>query len=107
MSDFLDAVHERVVVFDGAMGTSVQARGLGPEDFGGLEGCNEVLVRTRPEVIRDIHAEFLAVGCDVVETDTFGGAPWVLDEYGLGEDTEALNAAAASVAHTACDDVPT
>jgi 5-methyltetrahydrofolate--homocysteine methyltransferase len=106
MSDFLDAVHERVVVFDGAMGTSVQARGLGPEDFGGLEGCNEVLVRTRPEVIRDIHAEFLAVGCDVVETDTFGGAPWVLDEYGLGEDTEALNAAAASVAHTACDDVP-
>jgi 5-methyltetrahydrofolate--homocysteine methyltransferase len=103
---FLDAVRDRVVIFDGAMGTSVQSRDLTPEDFGGLEGCNEVLVRTRPGVVRDIHAEFLAVGCDVVETDTFGGAPWVLDEYDLGDDTEALNEAAAGVAREACDEVP-
>jgi 5-methyltetrahydrofolate--homocysteine methyltransferase len=98
-------VAERVVVFDGAMGTSIQARDLSADDFGGLDGCNEVLVRTRPDVIRDIHAEFLAVGCDAVETDTFGGAPWVLDEYGLGEETEALNEAASRVAREACDEV--
>ncbi len=106
MSDFLAAVRDRVVVFDGAMGTSVQARELCADDFAGLEGCNEVLVRTRPEVVRDIHEEFLAVGCDVVETDTFGGAPWVLDDYDLGAETEALNEAAARLAREACDEVP-
>ncbi|HUH06576.1 MAG TPA: methionine synthase [Egibacteraceae bacterium] len=106
MADFLTAVSQRVVIFDGAMGTSVQARDLSPEDFGGLEGCNEVLVRTRPDVIRDIHSEFLAVGCDAVETDTFGGAPWVLDEYGLGADTESLNEAAARIAREACAQFP-
>ncbi len=103
MSDFLTAVSQRVVVFDGAMGTSIQERDLGPADFDGLDGCNEVLVRTRPDVVGDIHAGFLAAGCDVVETDTFGGAPWVLDEYGLGADTEALNELAARIARDACD----
>jgi 5-methyltetrahydrofolate--homocysteine methyltransferase len=106
MSDLLRAISERVVVFDGAMGTSIQARDLSPEDFDGLDGCNEVLVRTRPDVIRDIHAEFLAVGCDVVETDTFGGAPWVLAEYDLEDETESLNEAAARLAREACDDLP-
>ena len=105
MADFLAAIAERVVVFDGAMGTSLQTRDLSLEDFGGLEGCNEVLVRTRPDVVRDVHREFLAVGCDAVETDTFGGAPWVLDEYGLGADTEALNEAAARLARDAVDEV--
>ena len=107
MSEFLDALDRRVVVFDGAMGTSVQQLGLGPDDFGGLEGCNEVLVRTRPEAIRDIHTSFLAVGCDAVETDTFGSTPWVLDEYGLGADTEDLNEAAAGLARAACDEATT
>jgi 5-methyltetrahydrofolate--homocysteine methyltransferase len=101
--DFLDQLARGVLVFDGAMGTSIQERDLQPEDFGGLDGCNEVLVRTRPEVIRTIHEDFLAVGCDVVETDTFGGAPWVLDEYGLGDDTEELNERAARLAREACD----
>ncbi len=105
MVDFLAELARRVVIFDGAMGTSVQARELGPEDFDGLDGCNEVLVRTRPDVIRDIHAEFLAVGCDAVETDTFGGAPWVLDEYGLGAETEDLAERAARIAREACDEV--
>ena len=68
MTDFLAELARRVLVFDGAMGTSIQARDLGSADFGGLEGCNEVLVRTRPDVIRDIHESFLAVGCDAVET---------------------------------------
>ncbi len=105
MSSFLSALSERVVVFDGAMGTSIQDRDLSPEDFGGLDGCNEVLVRTRPDVIRAIHSEFLAVGCDAVETNTFGGAPWVLDEYGLGAQTESLNELAARIARDACDEV--
>jgi methionine synthase I (cobalamin-dependent) len=59
MSDFLAAARERVVIVDGAMGTSLQAYDLTPEDFDGLDGCNEVLVRTRPDVIREVHREFL------------------------------------------------
>jgi 5-methyltetrahydrofolate--homocysteine methyltransferase len=102
---FLAAARQRVVILDGAMGTSIQAEDLGPDDFGGpdLEGCNEVLVRTRPDIIEEIHASFLEVGCDAVETDTFGGAPWVLDEYGLGDDCEELNRLAAEIARRACD----
>ncbi|MDP9022679.1 MAG: methionine synthase [Actinomycetota bacterium] len=101
---FLAAMRSRVVVLDGAMGTSIQELGLDADDFGGpaLEGCNEVLVRTRPDVIEAIHTSFLEVGCDAVETDTFGGAPWVLDEYGLADDCEDLNRLAAQIARRAC-----
>ena len=104
MSGFLEAVNRRVVVVDGDMGTSLQTAGLTPDDFGGLDGCNEVLVRTRPDVVAEVHRSFLAVGVDAVETDTFGGAPWVLDEYGLGTETEALGEAAARIARQACDE---
>ncbi len=102
---FLDALGERTVVLDGAMGTSVQEADLSAADFGGdaLEGCNEVLVRTRPDVVDAVHRSFLEVGCHAVETDTFGGAPWVLDEYGLGAETEDLNRRAAEIARSACD----
>jgi 5-methyltetrahydrofolate--homocysteine methyltransferase len=102
---FLDVLRERVVVFDGAMGTSLQERDLDADDFGGpdLEGCNEVLVRTRPDVVEAIHREFLEVGCDAIQTDTFGGAPWVLDEYGLHDDAYELNRLAAEVARRAAD----
>ncbi|HKJ56482.1 MAG TPA: homocysteine S-methyltransferase family protein, partial [Nitriliruptoraceae bacterium] len=100
---FLDAIGRQVLVVDGAMGTSLQDADLAPQDFGGdaLDGCNEVLVRTRPDVIVDIHRSFLSVGCTILETDTFGGAPWVLDEYDLGDDTEELNATAARLANQA------
>jgi 5-methyltetrahydrofolate--homocysteine methyltransferase len=102
---FLDALGSRTVVLDGAMGTSVQEAGLVAADFGGdaLEGCNEILVRTRPDVVDRVHRSFLEVGCHAVETDTFGSAPWVLDEYGLGAETEELNRRAAELARTACD----
>ncbi len=101
----LTAMRERVVVFDGGMGTSLQYAGLSPADFGGedLDGCNEVLVRTRPDVIDRVHRGFLEVGVHAVQTDTFGGAPWVLDEYGLGADTEDLNRQAAEIARAAAD----
>ena len=104
MHDFLDTMRRRVLVLDGAMGTSLQQHALSSEDFGGLEGCNEVLVRTRPDIVADVHSRFLATGCDAVETDTFGGAPWVLDEYGLGDECEELNRRAAEIAVQACAD---
>ena len=72
MSDFLKAVNERVVVYDGAMGTNIQFRNLTADDYWGKEGCNELLVLSRPDVIADIHADFFRVGCDVVESNTFG-----------------------------------
>ncbi len=98
MSDFLKAVNERVVVYDGAMGTNIQFRNLTPEDYWGKEGCNELLVLSRPDVIADIHASFYSVGCDVVETDTFGSTRIVLAEYGLEDRTRELNLAACKVA---------
>src|SRR5215470_12305686 len=80
-----ELMEQRVLVLDGAMGTMLQQRDLHAEDFGGaaLKGCNEVLVRTRPDVVLDIHRKYFAAGADIVETDTFGGTPLVLAEYGL------------------------
>src|SRR5438067_3311928 len=100
MRSFLDTLRERVVVFDGATGTNLQTRDLGPEDFGGatLEGCNEMLVVTRPGVIADLHRSFFEVGVDAVETDTFGAFPVVLAEYGIADRTFELNRAAARIA---------
>jgi 5-methyltetrahydrofolate--homocysteine methyltransferase len=100
VSAYLDAVRERVVIFDGATGTNLQLRHLGPDDFGGaaLEGCNEILVDTRPDVIAELHRSFFDVGCDVVETDSFGSLPWVLAEYGLAARTRELATKAARIA---------
>ncbi len=109
MADYLDLLRERVVVFDGAMGTNIQQADLGPDDFGGaeLEGCNEVLVRTKPEVIAAVHDSFLAVGVDVVETDTFGAFGPVLAEYGLQDEAYELNLAAARIATEVASDYST
>src|ERR1700677_5018308 len=100
MTTYLEAVRERVVIFDGASGTNLQLRHLGPDDFGGtaLEGGNEILVETRPDVIEDLHRSFLEVGCDVVETDSFGSLPWVLAEYGLADRTRELATKSARIA---------
>ena len=100
---------ERILVLDGATGTMLQAKELGPEDFGGpeLEGCNEVLVRTRPDVITDVHRAYLAAGADIIETDTFGGTPLVLSEYGLEAEARALNRMAAELAVTAAREAST
>ncbi len=86
MSSFLDALNDRVLVFDGAFGTWAQNHDLSPDDFGGaaLEGCNENLVFTRPDLIRQMHDEFFAAGVDAVETATFGAFPIVLAEYDIG-----------------------
>jgi len=97
---------QRVLVLDGAMGTMLQQRELTAADFGGaaLEGCNEILVRTRPDVVLDIHRKYFAAGADIVETDTFGGTPLVLGEYGLAADARDLNAKAAQLARQAANE---
>jgi 5-methyltetrahydrofolate--homocysteine methyltransferase len=109
MQPYLQAVSERVVIFDGATGTNLQMRDLTADDFGGAsnEGCNELLVVTRPDVIADLHASFYAVGVDVVETDSFGSLPWVLAEYQMPERTHELALAAARIARGVADDFAT
>ncbi|HEV7388516.1 MAG TPA: methionine synthase [Gemmatimonadaceae bacterium] len=104
-SRYLDELKRRVLVYDGAMGTNIQRHNLSPEDFGGkaLEGCNDYLVITRPDVIQEIHESFLAVGCDVVETCTFQSTPRRLHEWGLGDKVREINVAAARLARAACD----
>ena len=98
MSDFLKAVQERVVIYDGAMGTNIQFRNPSVDDYWGKEGCNELLVLSRPDIIKDIHADFYKVGCDVVETDTFGATRVVLAEYDLQDKVHEINLAAAKLA---------
>ncbi len=86
--DYLGAVRERVVVFDGGMGATLEQFDLTQEDYGGLEGkCHEALVLNRPDVIEGVHASMLEAGAEVVETDTFQGSRLKLDEWGLGEHT--------------------
>ncbi|MGI9101676.1 MAG: methionine synthase [Terriglobales bacterium] len=98
MSDFLKAVKERVVIYDGAMGTSIQSMNPSVDDYWGKEGCNELLVLSRPDLIRDIHAGYFAAGCDVVETNTFGATRIVLGEYQLESKVGEINRAAAKLA---------
>ena len=96
----LDALDQRILVLDGAMGTMIQQRDLTAADFGGpaLEGCNENLVLTRPDVIKDIHRQYFLAGANIVETDTFGGTPLVLAEYGLADKAREINRVAAKIA---------
>jgi 5-methyltetrahydrofolate--homocysteine methyltransferase len=96
-------------VFDGATGTSLQGLDLTAEDFGGpeLEGCNENLAVTKPEAVKAVHRQFLEVGCDVIETDTFGAASIVLAEYGLEDKAFELNKRAAELAREMADEFST
>ena len=105
MNDYLAALHDRVLVFDGAMGTELMALELTGGDFGGdrYHGCNEALVLSRPDVIRRVHDAYLAAGADVVETDSFTASRLKLDEYGLGAKTADINRDAARIAREACD----
>jgi len=92
---FREAVAQRVLVFDGAMGTQIQRHELKAAEFGGQEGANDLLTLTRPDLIEDIHARYFAAGCDAVETNTFGSSRLKLDEYGLGHRTYEVNFKAA------------
>src|SRR6266513_986673 len=104
-SPYLEALSRRVLIYDGAMGSNIQRYNLSAEDFGGkaLEGCNDNLVLTRPDVIRAIHESFLEVGVDVVETCTFQSTPRRLAEWGLLDKVRDINIAAARIARAAAD----
>ncbi len=102
---YLDAVADHVVVFDGAMGTSIQRYPLTAADFGGAayEGCNDYLTITRPDVIEAIHSGFLAAGAEVIETNTFRSNRLTLADYGLADRVLEINRAAAALARRLCD----
>src|SRR4051812_48254683 len=100
--DYLAAVHERVVVFDGGMGATLEQFDLTAEDYGGLKGrCHEALVLHRPDVIEGLHSSMLEAGADVLETDSFQGSRLKLEEWGLGEHTLEVNRGAAEIARKA------
>lgn len=101
---FLKRSLEKVIIADGAMGTMIQQRNLSADDFGGLDGCNENLVLTRPDVIREIHAAYFAAGADLVETNTFGSSEIVLAEYDLGPKAYEISKVAAQLARGVADD---
>jgi len=102
MTHFLDFLADRVLLCDGAMGTQVQVRNLRiEEDFLGHENCTEILTESRPDLIREIHRGYLAAGADAIQTNTFGGSPITLGEFGLQDKAFELNKRACELAHEA------
>jgi 5-methyltetrahydrofolate--homocysteine methyltransferase len=100
--DYLKAIHEHVVIYDGGMGATLEQFDLTSEDYGGLAGkCHEALVLNRPDVIEGVHASMLDAGAEVVETDTFQGSRLKLSEWGLGDYTVEINTKAAEIARKA------
>lgn len=106
---FKQQLKKKILIFDGAMGTMLQQANLTEEDFGGeqYDGCNEYLNITKPEVIEQIHRDYLAAGADIIETNTFGGTRIVLDDYDLGEETHKINLIGAQLARKAADEYTT
>ncbi|WP_338452182.1 methionine synthase [Niallia oryzisoli] len=104
-----EQMNKKILIMDGAMGTMLQQANLTADDFGGeqLEGCNENLNITRPDVIESIHRQYLEAGADIIETNTFGGTRIVLDEYDLGAKAYEINKTAAQIARRAVDDYST
>ena len=109
MPNLLETLKERIVVFDGAMGTNLQVQNLSLDDFGGprFEGCNENLLVTRPDAVEKVHAGFLDVGCDVVETNSFNGTPVDFAEYGIADKAYDMNVLAARLAKRVASDYAT
>ena len=102
-SRLLDTLRQRVLFFDGGMGTQIQDRNLTAADFGGKDGCNDYLSLTRPDVVEAIHAAYFEAGADIVETNSFQASLLRLDEWGIGEKTFDLNRAAAEIARRVAD----
>ena len=109
MKAFLDLLKEKIIVFDGAMGSSLQAMSLTIDDWGGpnFENCSENLLYTRPDAIEKVHSSFLEIGCDVIETNSFGGSEVVLAEFGIAEKTYDVNKKSAELAKRVAMDYST
>jgi 5-methyltetrahydrofolate--homocysteine methyltransferase len=109
MSTFLELLKQKIIVFDGAMGSNLQALNLTIDDWGGpnFENCSENLLYTRPDAIETVHASFLDVGCDVIETNSFGGSEVVLTEFGIADKTYDVNLKAAQLAKRLTNDYST
>src|SRR5215203_5570267 len=109
MTAFLDLLKEKIIVFDGAMGSSLQAMNLTIDDWGGpnFENCSENLLYTRLDAIEKVHTSFLDVGCDVIETNSFGGSEVVLTEFGIADKTYDVNLKAATLAKRIAKDYST
>lgn len=103
-SSFLNRLREKIIVADGAMGTIIQSHDLTADDFGGLDGCNEYLCETRPQVVKEIHAAYFDAGADIVETNSFGTSRIVLAEYDIADKTYDLGKRAAQLARSVADD---
>src|SRR5512143_107664 len=103
---YLDALETKVLVYDGAMGTSLQALNLTAEDFGGEQynGCNDYLVISHPQAVESVHRSFLEVGVDVIETDTFRANRVTMKEYGLQDKVVEINETAARLARRLADE---
>src|ERR1700756_2500738 len=104
MKSFLETVRERVVIYDGAMGTEIQERHPSMDDFWGKENCSEVVVFSRPNIIKDIHAAYFKAGSDIVETNTFGGTRIVLGEFDLADKVHEINKRPAELAREVARD---
>ena len=98
-----EALRQRILVLDGGLGTLIQARKLAESDYGGHLGCNDYLVKTRPDVIAEIHAAYFEAGADIVSTDTFNANPVSLRDYDLQDQTYELNRTAAALAREVAD----
>jgi 5-methyltetrahydrofolate--homocysteine methyltransferase len=102
---FLEALKERVLLFDGAMGTEIQKLNPQPQDFpNSKDGFNDGLILSRPDWIKQIHRSYLKAGADCIETNTFGGNKFKLDEYGFGDQTIEFNKRAAELAREVCNE---
>jgi 5-methyltetrahydrofolate--homocysteine methyltransferase len=100
----LETMSQRVVIADGGMGTALQAQDLSLDDFSGLEGCNEILNVTRPDVVRDVHRKYLEAGSDAIETNTFGANLANLAEYDIQDRIFELAEAGAKLAKECADE---
>jgi 5-methyltetrahydrofolate--homocysteine methyltransferase len=101
---FIRRLREKVIIADGAMGTMIQAANLSNDDYGGLDGCNEYLICTKPELVRDIHAKYFEAGADLVETNTFGSSKLVLAEYDVADRAYEISRDNAAVARAVADE---
>ena len=105
MTHLLDFLQDRVLLCDGPMGTQVQGRSLDIEhDFHGHENCTDILTESRPDLVRELHLAYLRAGCDAVQTNSFGGSPITLGEFGIAEKAFELNRRSAELAREAVEE---